>query len=333
MEEEVVNASEEAVMMASTTAPGQQLGEAVTSVTQNASTFFHWIKTFITWENLFKVVGIVVFVLLLFLVYKIAVRAIKKIPPEKLSTHKSVMLVRGIRYLYYFVVIMYVLGAFGVKISAIWGAAGVAGVALAFAAQTSVSNIISGIFIVAEKTMKTGDLITVGNETGIVDVIGLLSVQIHTLDNQLIRIPNSTIINSNMINTSYFPKRRLCIGVSVSYDTDMEYALETLKKVPALCKSVIKDPEPAVWFDKFGESGINLTLAVWFKSEDFLKAKNEVFIAIKKVFDEAKIEIPYNKLDVEFLGTDAGDMNISAVNTVKKLPVKKAPAKNSVSKK
>ena len=58
MEEEVVNASEEAVMMASTTAPGQQLGEAVTSVTQNASTFFHWIKTFITWENLFKVVGI-----------------------------------------------------------------------------------------------------------------------------------------------------------------------------------------------------------------------------------------------------------------------------------
>ena len=53
MEEEVVNASEEAVMMASTTAPGQQLGEAVTSVTQNASTFFHWIKTFITWENLF----------------------------------------------------------------------------------------------------------------------------------------------------------------------------------------------------------------------------------------------------------------------------------------
>ncbi|MCQ2599908.1 MAG: mechanosensitive ion channel family protein [Treponema sp.] len=333
MEEEVVNASEEAAMMIETAAPGQQIGEAVTSVTQNASTFFHWIKTFITWENLFKVVGIVLFVLLLFLIYKIAVRAIKKIPPEKLSAHKSAMLVRGIHYLYYFVVIMYVLGAFGVKLSAIWGAAGVAGVALAFAAQTSVSNIISGIFIVAEKTMKTGDLITVGNETGIVDVIGLLSVQIHTLDNQLIRIPNSTIINSNMINTSYFPKRRLCIGVSVSYDTDMEYALETLKKVPALCKSVIKDPEPAVWFDKFDESGINLTLAVWFKSEDFLKAKNEVFIAIKKVFDEAKIEIPYNKLDVKFLGTDAGDMNISAVNPVKKLPAKKTTAKKSVSKK
>lgn len=303
------------------------------TIVKQTSSFISWIKTFATWENLFKLIGSLLIILAIWIIYKLILKALKKIPAEKASPQKMMILKRLLSYTFYVVVVMYVLSLFGVKFSAIWGAAGIAGVAIGFAAQTSVSNIISGIFIVAEKTMKTGDLITVGNETGIVDVIGLLSVQIHTLDNQLIRIPNSTIINSNMINTSYFPKRRLCIGVSVSYDTDMEYALETLKKVPALCKSVIKDPEPAVWFDKFGESGINLTLAVWFKSEDFLKAKNEVFIAIKKVFDEAKIEIPYNKLDVEFLGTDAGDMNISAVNTVKKLPVKKSPAKKSVSKK
>lgn len=298
MEEEVVNASEEAVMMASTTAPAQQLGEAVTSVTQNASTFFHWIKTFITWENLFKVVGIVVFVLLLFLVYKIAVRAIKKIPPEKLSTHKSVMLVRGIRYLYYFVVIMYVLGAFGVKISAIWGAAGVAGVALAFAAQTSVSNIISGLFVLTEGALKIGDTIIVGDITGIVDAISLLSVRVHTYDNQMVRIPNSTIINSNLTNNSYHKQRRMTINVSIAYENDMTTALEALKKVPAYCPTVLADPAPAVWFDGFGDSGINMTIAVWFKPADFLQTKNDVYIAIKKVFDEAKISIPFNQLDV-----------------------------------
>ncbi len=307
----------------------QDMGSvAVTSVTETANSFVQWIKGFCTYDNLFRIIGAAIIIGAIYLIYKIAVRAVKKVPVEKLSVHKSALILRGLQYIFYFLVIMYVLSLFGVSLSAIWGAAGVAGVAIAFAAQTSVSNIISGIFIVAEKTMKIGDLITVGNETGIVDTIGLLSVQIHTLDNQLIRIPNSTIINSNMVNTSYFPKRRMTIGVSVSYDTDMEQALEALEKVPAMCKTVLKDPSPAAWFDKFDESGINLTLAVWFNSTDFLKAKNEVFIGIKKVFDEAKIEIPYNKLDVKFLGTDAGDVKVaSAKKTVKKPAAKKTAKK------
>ena len=135
-----------------------------------------------------------------------------------------------------------------------------------------------------------------------------------------------------MVNTSYFPKRRMCIGVSVSYDTDMNEALETLQKVPGLCKKVLKDPAPAAWFDKFDESGINLTLAVWFNSADFIQTKNEVFIGIKKAFDDAKIEIPYNKLDVKFLGTDTGDTKVvSAKATVK--PAAKKAAKKPAAKK
>jgi len=288
---------------------------AAKSISETASDFISWIKGFLTWDNLFKVAGALIILLALFIIYKLCMRAIKKVPPEKLSPQKAVGVLKIVQYAYYFIVVMYILSLFGVKLSAIWGAAGVAGVALAFAAQTSVSNIISGIFIVAEKTMKPGDLITVGSETGIVDTIGLLSVQIHTLDNQLIRIPNSTIINSNMLNTSYFPKRRICITVYISYDTDMEYALETLKKVPPMCKTVIDDPAPAAWFDGFDDSGIKLVLAVWFKSSDFLDTKNSVYIAIKKAFDKAKIEIPYNKIDVNF--PDGSAAKASAKKSVK----------------
>lgn len=303
---------------------------AVNTVKETTETFMSWVKSWCNWGTLFHLVGVVLIILAIYVAYKIAVRAVKKVPEEKLSMHKSALITRTLKYVYYFLLIMYVLDLFGVKVSAIWGAAGVAGVAIAFAAQTSVSNIISGIFIVAEKTMKIGDLITVGSETGIVDAIGLLSVQIHTLDNQLIRIPNSTIINSNMVNTSYFPKRRMCIGVSVSYDTDMNEALETLQKVPGLCEKVLKDPSPAAWFDKFDESGINLTLAVWFNSADFIQTKNEVFIGIKKVFDDAKIEIPYNKLDVKFLGTDTGDTKVVSAKATVKPTVKKAAVKPTV---
>ena len=277
---------------------------AVDSLTKNTKIFVEWFEKIKSPENIIKMVGAAVVLFLIWLVYKICIRAIKRIPPEKLTTQKAHSITKTVQYVFYVLCIMYILSLFGVKLSAIWGAAGVAGVALAFAAQTSVSNIISGIFIVAEKTMKPGDLITVGSETGVVDVIGLLSVQIHTLDNQLIRIPNSTIINSNMLNTSYFPRRRMCITVYISYDTDMEYALNTLQKVPSHVKTALKDPAPAAWFDGFGDSGIKLVLALWFNSADFLATKNAAYIAIKKVFDEAKIEIPYNKIDVNF--TDGG---------------------------
>lgn len=261
--------------------------------------FTKWLKGFATWDNFFRLLGVLLIFFALMAVYKLAVRSIKKIPEKKLPAHRSVIILKFVKYIYYAILMMFILSLFGIKLSAIWGAAGVAGIAVAFAAQTSVSNIISGVFVIAEKTLKIGDLINVAGETGIVDTIGLLSVKVHTLDNQMIRIPNSTIINSTLRNTSFFDKRRLDVKVSVSYDTDMETALNVLAKAPKYCNDTLKDPEPLVWFDGFGDSGINMTLAVWFKKENFLAAKNETFIAIKRVYDEAGIEIPYNKLDVK----------------------------------
>ena len=79
----------------------------------------------------------------------------------------------------------------------------------------------------------------------------------------------------------------------------MNLAIETLKKAPALCPTVLKDPEPTVWFDGFDSSSINLVVAVWFKPADFLQTRNDIHIAIKKVLDEAGISIPFNQLDVK----------------------------------
>ena len=81
----------------------------------------------------------------------------------------------------------------------------------------------------------------------------------------------------------------------------MAKALEVLSKAPDLCPTILKDPAPAVWFDGFGDSGINIVVAGWFNTKDALKTKNDLYIAIKKVLDDAKIEIPYNRLDVKVL--------------------------------
>ena len=270
-------------------------------ITNHTEPIVNAIKQYLNVPFLMKLTGTVIMLLILFIIYRICRSMILRLPENKLKAQHSMMVQKTLKYIYYVCAAMYVLGLFGIKFSAIWGAAGVAGVAIGFAAQTSVSNIISGLFVLSENAMKIGDLVTIDGVTGVVDSTDLLSVKIHTLDNQLVRVPNSTIINKNFLNTSYFPQRRMTIGVSVSYDTDMTLALETLKKAPALCPTVLREPEPAAWFDKFGEKGIDLVLAVWFKSEDFLQTKNSAFIAIKKVYDEAGIEIPYYKLNVKML--------------------------------
>ncbi|QTQ17255.1 mechanosensitive ion channel family protein [Treponema parvum] len=270
-------------------------------ITHHTEPIVNAIKQYLNVPFLMKLAGTVIMLLIIYIIYRICRSMILRLPENKLKTQHSMMIQKTLKYIYYVCAAMYVLGLFGIKFSAIWGAAGVAGVAIGFAAQTSVSNIISGLFVLSEKAMKIGDLVTIDGVTGVVDSTDLLSVKIHTLDNQLVRVPNSTIINKNFLNTSYFPQRRMTIGVSVSYDTDMTLALETLKKAPALCPTVLREPEPAAWFDKFGEKGIDLVLAVWFKSEDFLQTKNSAFIAIKKVYDEAGIEIPYYKLNVKML--------------------------------
>ena len=268
---------------------------------EQISTFTKWIKSFLTWNNLLRVVIAVVVLLVLWIVYRLIIRGVKRVKSEKMTLNRQQMIMRAVKYAYWILVVMYVLSLFGVKLSAIWGAAGIAGVAIGFAAQTSVSNLISGLFVITEGSLKVGDFIVVDGVSGIVDEVKLISVRIHTLDNQMIRIPNSKIIDSSMTNNSYHSIRRMTLNVSIAYNTDMPKALEALEKAPALCDKVLSDPAPAVWFDGFGESGINMTIAYWFNSTDLVAAKNQMYCAMKKVFDDAGIEIPYNKLDVNLL--------------------------------
>ena len=212
----------------------EEVTEAATEVSKSffeqTSSIVEWAKSLLTWGNLFKLIGTIVVLGIIFGIYKLILRGIKKIPAEKTTPQRTAILNKIVKYAFYIITIIYVLGLFGIKLSAIWGAAGIAGVAIGFAAQTSVSNLISGLFVITEGALKIGDTIVVDGVTGVVDAINLLSVKVHTFDNQMVRIPNSTIINTNLTNNSYHSVRRLTFSVSVSYDTNMETALEVLSK-------------------------------------------------------------------------------------------------------
>ncbi len=256
------------------------------------------IKDVLTIDFLAKALVFIVSLIILFIIYKIVIKIVKKISKKKLKPQTAMITIKGVRYTFYVLMIIYVLDSFGINLSAILGAAGIFGVAVGFAAQTSFSNIISGFFVLSEKTIQIGDFVTIQEVEGTVHSMDLLSVKILTLDNQLIRIPNETIIKANLINTTYYPVRRLQIDVGVSYDTDLEKAKLALEKVPSLCPSIIDNPSSVVFFDGFGNSQINMKLCVWLKKENLIAAKNETYMAVKKVFDEENIEIPFAQIVV-----------------------------------
>ena len=263
------------------------------------------LANYLTLGNLARFVTSVIAILIFWFVYRLIRHIVKKGAARKLEPQTVRTVIKIVSYCFYVLIIMYVLDElFGINLTAIWGAAGIAGVAVGFAAQTTVSNFISGIFIVTEKTMKIGDLIEVDGVSGIVDKVSLLSIWVHTPDNQFIRIPSSTIINTKLKNYSTYDYRRYIFDVSVDYSTDLDKAVEVLKTVPGKCSLVVNDnPDyaPKVLLTECRDSGIGMNLIVWCERPNFFDMKTEVCKNVVKAFNENGINIPYNRVDVSML--------------------------------
>ncbi|MBR0032197.1 MAG: mechanosensitive ion channel family protein [Treponema sp.] len=280
--------------------------EIGTSLATEVTSFIHFddLKAYWNFQNLVKIITSILSILIFWFVYRLIRHLVYKGASVKFEENSVKTITRVISYIFYIIITMYILGLFGIKLTAIWGAMGIAGVAIGFAAQTTVSNLISGIFIVTEKTMKIGDFIEVDGVSGTVDKVSLLSIRVHTPDNQLIRIPSSAIINTKLKNFSTYDYRRYVFEVSVDYSTDLDKALEVLKSVPERCQLVVKDnPDyaPKALLTSCLDSGIGMNLIVWCERANFFDLKTEVCLNVVKAFNENGINIPYNRVDVSVL--------------------------------
>lgn len=222
----------------------------------------------------------------------------RKVSGRYFSNQTSSLIVRGIRYAGIIVIIMTFFHQIGIDISAILGAAGIAGVAIGFAAQTSISNIISGLFLVSEKAFSVNDVIQIEGFTGTVLSIDLLSVKIRTLDNQYVRIPNEKLIKSEFTNITRYPIRRMTIDIWVSYNADVSAVRDILLDVAKKNPYCLDNPAPLFVFNKFGSSAQEITFGVWFEKSEFLDLKNSIMLDIKKRFDEEGIEIPFTQISL-----------------------------------
>ena len=219
-------------------------------------------------------VGLTV-VLGLFLVRLLAVLTQRSI--MRRSTPQRQMIARkAISYTGFLLVLMAVLGELGVKLTALLGAAGIVGIAVGFASQTSVSNIISGLFLISEKPFAVGDVIRIGTTTGIIQSIDLLSIKIRTFDNLFVRIPNEKILTSEVTNITRFPIRRMDVMLSVAYGQDLDRVHSLLTDIAHENPWSLEEPEPVILFTEFKESGVEVLFGLWFTKTDFLDLKNSI---------------------------------------------------------
>jgi small-conductance mechanosensitive channel len=178
---------------------------------------------------------------------------------------------------------------------------GALGVGLGFGLQKIVSNFISGFILLGDRSIKPGDVITIGDQFGWVRELRARYIVVRNRDGVETLIPNENLVTTDVINWSYSDlKVRLRIPVQVSYDDDPEQAMEIMEQAAFASSRVLKDPEPVCRLMEFADSGLNLELRVWVTDPQagVANVRSDINLAIWRGFKEAGITIPYPQRDV-----------------------------------
>lgn len=187
-------------------------------------------------------------------------------------------------------------------VTSLLAGAGIIGLALGFAFQDIAANFISGILMAARRPFKIGDVIETISHKGIVKKINIRTTELTSFQGQEIMIPNKEIFQNALINNSKNGKKRIDLGVGVSYGDDLEkvreITLAAVQSVPRRTKDELK-----LVFGEFGDSSINFTIMIWVEYKthlNFLESQSEAIIAIKKAFDANDITIPFPIRTLDF---------------------------------
>ena len=218
----------------------------------------------------------------------------------KLSSGTSYTLLRLTQYISWFVGGFVAFQFIGIDLSGVAVIFGFLSVGIGFGLQNLTSNFISGLILLFEQHIQVGDRVTVGDIEGNVVEINIRSTTIRSLNNIAIIVPNSEFIQATVINWSHGdPKTRLEIEVGVSYDSDLDLVIQSLKEVANEHPLLLKDPEPNVWLLSFGDSAWNMQLLVWVDSPKIRRqVTSDINCAIVRKFRDHHIEIPFPQRDL-----------------------------------
>lgn len=197
----------------------------------------------------------------------------------------------------------------GTAVASILGAAGILGLAVGFAAQNTVENLIAGILISVRRPLREGDLVETNDVYGVVQEINLRATVIATGPGQTVYVPNGEVLRSKLVNYSKLGQRRIDIECGVSYADDLEkakrVAIAAIEELP----NRIDGRGVDLFYEEFGGSSINFLLTYWIPFTkhhgEFMAARSDGVVALRRAFDENDISIPFPIRTLDF-GIEGG---------------------------
>lgn len=221
-------------------------------------------------------------------------RALKRTKLDE-SVHRLIKTI--LRFLLYFVALLVIASYLGVDVTALVALLSVLTLAVSLSVQNTLSNVAGGLMVMGTKPFKKGDYVSIDGMTGVVDEIAMVYTKLHTVDNRSVLIPNSKVSSATVENYSSYPKRRLDLTVSASYDADPERVMQALRSAIECCEP-LKGEEICVAIEDFGDSAIAYHVHFWVASSRLIEARFELRTRIWEAFRDAGVEMTYPHLNV-----------------------------------
>ncbi len=249
----------------------------------------------------FTFVQIAAILLVMRLITFLARRALRRyFLTRGLDEGRAFVISRFFNYAIYIITFLLIINVVGISMSGLMlGSAGLL-VGIGFGLQRAFSDFVSGLILMVEGDISVGDKVVVDNEVGIIRSIGVRSSKVTTRDEAEHIIPNSNIVENNIVNLSMnAPRCRFFVNVGVSYGSDPENIRRILLQSREGIPGILDEPPPSVQFTDFGDSSLDFKL--FFYTQDYLnvpRIKSDLRFRIFQLFKENKVEIPFPQRDL-----------------------------------
>ena len=198
-----------------------------------------------------------------------------------------------VRYIIIGFAFLFVLNTFGVQTTSVVAVVGAAGLAIGLALQGTLSNVAAGVMIVFFRPIKLGDFVDIGGSMGTVKAINLNYIELASVGNFQIIVPNSEVWGNTITNYSVYPQRRAEWTFGVAYGADLELAHRTIIDTIMADPRSLTDPEPFIQVNNLNASSVDFLVRVWVARADFFQYQADMTRAVKEALDSAGVEIPF----------------------------------------
>ncbi len=221
----------------------------------------------------------------------------KLLNKSKLDKSLHTIIRSTLKVLLIFLTIMIVAPALGIETASLLAVLSIAGVAVSLSIQGVLGNFFSGITLLMSKPFKIGDFVTIGGQTGTIVETGLTHTKLHTVDNQVILVPNSSVTSNVITNVSAEDTRRLDFVFTASYDSnpaDVQAALADAVAIP----QVLQEQPVFIRLSKYGESSIEYTVRVWVRNADYWDANFAILERVHQCYADHGVAMTYPHLHI-----------------------------------